>query len=217
MSRNNQNFLNFAWPLFKQCQWCLLPLTRAEATADHLIPSSRGGLDRWDNLLVSCYHCNHTRGNRVLLTRKRRWRNNRIPKPHGPIWFGPKRNLLKLRPSRFWCGCHNILRQNMVIKSNVNLDVFDLFLHEKYDCGPLSEQAVASLVSKWVNDRVDGVIVNVLPPSDTGLDRFVLEIDDYKSVTRYVRRFETAGDLKDTILPSVVKALTQMNTAVVSA
>lgn len=33
-------------------------------TIDHIIPKSRGGKNRWDNLVTSCYSCNNIKGNR---------------------------------------------------------------------------------------------------------------------------------------------------------
>lgn len=43
-----------------RCMWCGEPAT----TADHIIPSSKGGSDLPRNLLASCMECNTTRGNR---------------------------------------------------------------------------------------------------------------------------------------------------------
>jgi len=42
------------------CLWCGLPAT----TVDHIIPSSKGGLDLPQNLMASCSDCNTKRGNR---------------------------------------------------------------------------------------------------------------------------------------------------------
>jgi 5-methylcytosine-specific restriction endonuclease McrA len=33
------------------------------ATIDHFIPLSRGGVDHYDNLVLSCYRCNSSKGN----------------------------------------------------------------------------------------------------------------------------------------------------------
>ncbi len=46
-----------------QCQYCGskdIPLT-----TDHIIPRSRGGRDRWENLVCACIVCNNKKGNRT--------------------------------------------------------------------------------------------------------------------------------------------------------
>lgn len=65
-----------AWALrrFPFCQWCRAPLTRATATADHLVPVSDNGSDHLGNLCLSCKGCNNGRGNRPAARRP----------PHGP-------------------------------------------------------------------------------------------------------------------------------------
>ena len=35
------------------------------ATIDHVFPRSRGGLDRWDNLIAACARCNQSKGDRT--------------------------------------------------------------------------------------------------------------------------------------------------------
>lgn len=35
-------------------------------TIDHLLPLGRGGTAEWHNLVVACYQCNHSKGNRTL-------------------------------------------------------------------------------------------------------------------------------------------------------
>lgn len=85
-SRLNKAFLDHTWPKFSSCQWCLKELTRDQATADHVRPRSKGGSSKWYNLIVSCYHCNHSRRNKIADT----------DLIHGPIWSLP----------RYWCTCH---------------------------------------------------------------------------------------------------------------
>lgn len=34
-------------------------------TRDHILPTSRGGLNRWDNVVTSCSPCNNRKGNRT--------------------------------------------------------------------------------------------------------------------------------------------------------
>lgn len=38
--------------------------TNGPATWDHINPRSRGGNERWDNLMVLCRNCNTLKGNR---------------------------------------------------------------------------------------------------------------------------------------------------------
>lgn len=47
------------------CVWCGTPLSRTEATVEHLVPKSMGGPDEVWNLAWSCLDCNCRRGNNV--------------------------------------------------------------------------------------------------------------------------------------------------------
>lgn len=44
------------------CQYCY---SKDELTFDHLIPRSRGGLTRWDNVVTACAPCNLKKGNQM--------------------------------------------------------------------------------------------------------------------------------------------------------
>ncbi len=44
------------------CQYCGSP---EDLTFDHLIPRSRGGLTRWDNVVAACASCNLAKGNQM--------------------------------------------------------------------------------------------------------------------------------------------------------
>ncbi|WP_341895720.1 HNH endonuclease [Ferrovibrio terrae] len=44
------------------CQYCG---SRHELTFDHVVPRSRGGLTRWDNVVAACAPCNLTKGGRM--------------------------------------------------------------------------------------------------------------------------------------------------------
>ena len=46
------------------CQYCG---QESELTFDHLIPRSRGGLTRWDNVVTACASCNLSKGGRMSL------------------------------------------------------------------------------------------------------------------------------------------------------
>jgi hypothetical protein len=74
-SRKTKAFRRMALAVHPFCQWCGSPLTPATATADHLLPRSRGGRDHFGNLCLACVDCNRGRRNRALTAR-----------PLGPDW-----------------------------------------------------------------------------------------------------------------------------------
>lgn len=43
-----------------KCQYCG---SKTDLTIDHVIPKSRGGADKWDNLVAACRKCNNKKGN----------------------------------------------------------------------------------------------------------------------------------------------------------
>lgn len=45
------------------CAYCGAPAT----TIDHIIPSSRGGANTWDNLVCACLACNNRKGDKTPL------------------------------------------------------------------------------------------------------------------------------------------------------
>lgn len=45
------------------CQYC--GIKTSDLTIDHVIPSSRGGTDTWENVVASCQRCNVKKGNRT--------------------------------------------------------------------------------------------------------------------------------------------------------
>lgn len=48
-----------------QCQYCGRRPNQRDLNVDHIVPRSRGGLDSWDNLVVSCRSCNLKKGRRT--------------------------------------------------------------------------------------------------------------------------------------------------------
>lgn len=48
-----------------RCQYCGMEFPARELTLDHVVPSSRGGPSRWENLVACCKSCNHRKGNRT--------------------------------------------------------------------------------------------------------------------------------------------------------
>jgi len=56
-----------------RCQYCG---THEDLTLDHVVPKSRGGLTKWDNLTTACKRCNSRKGDflpeeaKMILTQK---------------------------------------------------------------------------------------------------------------------------------------------------
>ncbi len=48
-----------------QCQYCGIRPPQRELNIDHVFPRSRGGMDTWENLVVSCRLCNLRKGRRT--------------------------------------------------------------------------------------------------------------------------------------------------------
>ena len=47
------------------CLYCGKQFTAQHLTRDHLQPLSRGGIDRWSNVVTACKSCNHAKGART--------------------------------------------------------------------------------------------------------------------------------------------------------
>lgn len=48
------------------CMYCGRTFAAHELTRDHIIPTSRGGLDRWENVVAACRRCNQHKANFLL-------------------------------------------------------------------------------------------------------------------------------------------------------
>lgn len=46
-----------------RCHWCGTGLCYKTATLDHVRPKSKGGTNRPENLVLSCFACNQEKGN----------------------------------------------------------------------------------------------------------------------------------------------------------
>ncbi len=66
--RNNPTLSNPA--LFERdgfrCMYCGKHLHRSQLTRDHIVPSSRGGKDVWENVVAACRRCNQHKDNHLL-------------------------------------------------------------------------------------------------------------------------------------------------------
>jgi 5-methylcytosine-specific restriction endonuclease McrA len=47
------------------CQYCGGRFARHDLTLDHILPKSRGGSSKWENLVACCRKCNHTKADRT--------------------------------------------------------------------------------------------------------------------------------------------------------
>ncbi len=47
------------------CQYCGLQPGKANLTVDHVVPKSKGGETRWENVVTACGPCNRRKGNRT--------------------------------------------------------------------------------------------------------------------------------------------------------
>jgi 5-methylcytosine-specific restriction endonuclease McrA len=47
------------------CQYCGVQPGKASLTIDHVVPRSRGGETRWENVITACGPCNRRKGNRT--------------------------------------------------------------------------------------------------------------------------------------------------------
>ena len=48
-----------------RCLYCGQQFSRGELTRDHIIPVSRGGRNKWENVVSACRRCNWTKDNRT--------------------------------------------------------------------------------------------------------------------------------------------------------
>jgi 5-methylcytosine-specific restriction endonuclease McrA len=48
------------------CLYCSRQFAAGALTRDHVVPLSRGGRDRWQNVVAACRRCNQFKGNRLL-------------------------------------------------------------------------------------------------------------------------------------------------------
>jgi len=49
-----------------QCLYCGNKFSTERLSRDHVIPKSRGGQDRWENLVTACKRCNQRKGDSLL-------------------------------------------------------------------------------------------------------------------------------------------------------
>ncbi len=64
------------------CQYCGKKFQPEDLNLDHILPSSRGGKDSWENVVCSCVPCNLRKANRTL----KQAGMNLIRLPRKPAW-----------------------------------------------------------------------------------------------------------------------------------
>ncbi|MCK9469378.1 MAG: HNH endonuclease [Porticoccaceae bacterium] len=48
------------------CMYCANRFATSQLTRDHIVPLSRGGRDRWENVVAACRRCNQRKANHLL-------------------------------------------------------------------------------------------------------------------------------------------------------
>lgn len=64
------------------CAYCAKEVDLKNATKDHVFPRSRGGEDTWENIVLACPTCNHTKSNALP---EGRWAPKH--KPYAPNYW----------------------------------------------------------------------------------------------------------------------------------
>jgi 5-methylcytosine-specific restriction endonuclease McrA len=59
------NRLNVLYRDNNQCQYCTNYFPEEKLTMDHVIPKSRGGTNKWTNLVTACKKCNQKKGSKT--------------------------------------------------------------------------------------------------------------------------------------------------------
>lgn len=76
-----------------ECGYCD---DRKATTVDHIIPRSRGGLHRWENVIAACYKCNSKKSDKLLS--EIGWETKWEPRiPSGTRWV-----VLGVKPKENW-------------------------------------------------------------------------------------------------------------------
>jgi 5-methylcytosine-specific restriction endonuclease McrA len=76
-----------------QCQYCGKKPSLRDLNIDHVVPRSRGGIDSWDNLVISCRTCNLKKGRRTPDEAGMRL----MRQPQKPRWTTPAQILMAER------------------------------------------------------------------------------------------------------------------------
>ena len=102
----------------------------------------------------------------------------------------------------------------MFIRGKFKVDVLELFLHDKYDCGPFNEYRVAEYLSMRLTEMlVDQYSsVDVDPPDVCGLSRFLIRAHTYGDITfGSTERCYTEKELKQYLPKCIWDALAEID------
>jgi 5-methylcytosine-specific restriction endonuclease McrA len=81
-----------------RCQYCGRHFDSKELTLDHIVPTSRGGRNSWENVVCCCVECNKKKGNRTPDERSMRL----IRKAKRPLWIPFSRLAKKCESYPIW-------------------------------------------------------------------------------------------------------------------
>ena len=60
------NRANVLWRDKNQCQYCAKIFIPENLTLDHVIPKSKGGSNKWTNMVAACKKCNQKKGDKTI-------------------------------------------------------------------------------------------------------------------------------------------------------
>lgn len=66
-----------------RCQYCSRDINYRDATIDHVVPRSQGGITEWSNVVIACGSCNRRKGGRT----PEEARMNLLSRPAVPEWL----------------------------------------------------------------------------------------------------------------------------------
>ncbi len=77
------------------CQYCRKVFPVKELTIDHVIPTSRGGVSSWENLVTACRPCNHRKGDHTPAEAG-------VPLLHRPSHIAPHHKYRLMAADKSW-------------------------------------------------------------------------------------------------------------------
>jgi len=66
------------------CGYCSRKLTNSTGTVDHVVPQSRGGKNKWTNVVASCKSCNNKKDSLSVSEFEKKYNKKLKIKPHVP-------------------------------------------------------------------------------------------------------------------------------------
>lgn len=67
------------------CNYCNIPLNHENATLDHVLPRSKGGSNKQDNIVLACKKCNSKKSDMSAEKFLKKLKNNQVKKSKPPI------------------------------------------------------------------------------------------------------------------------------------